>query len=54
MTRHATVIPVPHGMTPEQAFEEIQLMGGLVEYRWWRLRFRWPFRKWAVFITEQE
>jgi hypothetical protein len=22
--------------------------GELVEYRWWRLRFRWPWRRWAV------
>lgn len=42
------VIPVPGGMTPEDAHEEIMTMGRLVEYRWWRPRFRWPFRRWAV------
>jgi hypothetical protein len=26
------VIPVPQGMTPEEAWAEIDLMGGLVEY----------------------
>lgn len=42
------VTPVPHGMTADEAFAEIDTMGRLVEYRWWRLRFRWPFVKWAV------
>lgn len=42
------VIPVPHGYTPEDAFDEIETFGQLAEYRWWRWRF-WPgFRSWAV------
>jgi hypothetical protein len=46
--RQVHVIPVPRGMTPEEAFAEIETFGELVEYRWWRLRFRWPWRRWAV------
>jgi len=34
-------------MTPDEAWAEIDLMGELVDYRWWRLRFRWPFVRWA-------
>lgn len=45
------VIPVPHGMTPEEAFAEIETMGQLVEHRWWNWRYRWPFRRWAVVET---
>ena len=48
-----TVFPVPRGMTTEEAHEEIKTMGRLVEYRPWRLRFRWPFVRWAV-VTEVE
>ena len=43
-----TVYPVPRGMTDEEAFAEIDLMGELVEYRWWRPRFHWPFVQWCV------
>lgn len=42
------VFPVPAGMTPEEAWLELSVMGRFVEYRWWRPRFRWPFRTWAV------
>lgn len=48
------VIPVRAGMSTDDAFEEIQTFGRLVEYRWWRLRFRWPRRKWAVVVEEDE
>ena len=42
------VIPVPFGMTADEAWAEIEAMGGLVEYRWWNWRY-WPgFRRWAV------
>lgn len=37
-------------MGPEDAWVEIETMGRFVEYRWWRLRFRWPFVRWAVMI----
>lgn len=40
-------IPVPRGYTPEQAFDEMETFGCLVDYRWWRPRFRWPFVRWA-------
>ena len=43
-----SVYPVPRGMTDEQAWEELEAVGEFVEYRWWRLRFRWPFVRWAV------
>lgn len=46
MTIH--VIPVPRGMSVDEAFDEIQTMGRFVEYRWWRFRFHWPFRQWAA------
>jgi hypothetical protein len=48
------VIPVPRGMTPEEAHAEIRAFGELVEYRWWRLRFRWPLVKWAVVEEEDD
>ena len=48
MTTRIHVMPVPKGMTTEQAFEEIRVFGRFVDYRWWRLRFRWPFVTWAV------
>ena len=47
------VFPVPRGITDEEAFAECELMGGFVEYRWWRLRFRWPFVKWCVWEVEE-
>lgn len=47
------VIPVPAGMEPEDAWDEIEAFGELVEYRWWRPRFRWPFRKWAVVVVDE-
>lgn len=31
MTTHVHTIPVPHGMTPEQAWAEILVMGRLVD-----------------------
>jgi len=42
------VFPVPWGMTAEEAWAELLVMGRFLEYRWWRLRFRWPFVRWAV------
>ncbi len=48
------VYPVPRGMTADQAWDEIELLGELVEYRWWRLRFRWPFVRWAWRQTEED
>lgn len=42
------VIPVPYGYTPDQAYDEIRVFGRLLDYRWWRWRFQWPFRQWAV------
>lgn len=48
------VYPVPHGMTPEEAWEEIEVMGHLVEYSRWNWRY-WPgFRSWAVMPKESE
>ena len=47
MTRYE-VFPVPRGMTDDEAFAELSIMGEFREYRWWRLRFRWPLVKWAV------
>lgn len=46
----AHVIPVPEGMTPEDAWQEIQTMGELVGFRWWHRFTR--RRSWAVFIEE--
>jgi hypothetical protein len=48
------VFPIPRGMTADEAFAEIDVMGGLVEYRWWRLRFRWPFVRWGRRQVEEE
>lgn len=48
------VIPVPGGMTPEDAFAEIDTYGQLLEYRWWKPRFHWPLRKWAVVTVEDD
>lgn len=53
-TRAVHVFPVPRGMEPEDAWAEISTLGQLIEYRWWRLRFRWPFRKWAVVVIEPD
>lgn len=50
--REVHVIPVPHGYDPEDAWMEILIYGRLIDYRWWRWRFRWPFVKWAVFEDE--
>lgn len=49
----AHVFPVPKGMTDEQAFAELDVFGYFPEYRWWRLRFRWPFVKWTYWIIEE-
>lgn len=49
-----TVFPVPRGMTAEEAFAEMETMGRLVEYRWWRPRFHWPFVRWASVETQEE
>lgn len=51
-TRTVYVFPVPGGMEPDDAFEEIETFGQLVGFRWWKPRFRWPFRKWAVVSVE--
>ena len=47
------VYPVPGGMTAEDAFDELEIYGEFVEYRWWRPRFRWPWRRWAVMEVER-
>jgi hypothetical protein len=44
------VYPVPRGYTPEQAWEEINVFGQLVDYRWWKPRFWCP--RWAVMEVE--
>ena len=41
------VIPVEAGQTAEDAFDEQEVMGGVVEYRWW-WRFRRPRPRWAI------
>ena len=46
------VFPVPRGMTADEAFAEMDLMGELVEYRWWRPRFHWPLVKWAYQVVD--
>lgn len=48
------VFPVPKGMDVEEAFAEIEVFGELVEYRWWRLRFHWPFVRWAYREVEED
>lgn len=48
------VIPVPRGMSVEESYEEIATMGRFVEYRWWKLRYRWPFVRWAVIDVIEE
>lgn len=50
----AEVIPVPAGMTPEEAFEEMEALGRFLEYRWWKPRFHWPLLKWAVIEYEED
>ena len=40
------VIPVPRGMSPDDAWAEIQVFGRIVEHRWWH-RFTRRCR-WAV------
>lgn len=47
-------IPVPRGYTPEEAWVEISTMGRLVEYRWWKFWFRWPFVRWAIVVERRE
>lgn len=51
--KHVHVIPVPGGMTADEAWAEIATLGRLVEYRWWKPRFRWPWRKWAVVEVDE-
>lgn len=41
-------------MNPEEAWAEISTLGRLVEYRWWRPRFHWPFVKWATIEIDDE
>ncbi len=41
-------------MSDDEAWAEIEVFGYLPEYRWWRLRFRWPFVRWAVREVEEE
>jgi hypothetical protein len=45
------VIPVPRGYTPEQAWDEIDTLGALVEARWWKPRFWFP--RWAVVVVDE-
>jgi hypothetical protein len=42
------VFPIPRGMTADEAWAEIAVFGYFPEYRWWRLRFHWPFVRWAT------
>lgn len=44
------VIPVPKGMTAEEAWAEIVTMGRLVECRWWH---RFTRRSWAVIEVDE-
>jgi hypothetical protein len=48
------VFPVPRGYTPEQAWAEISVYGQLVDYRWWRPRYHWPFVRWAIHTDDPE
>jgi len=48
------VFPVPRGMTPEEAWAELSVFQSFPEYRWWRLRFRWPFLRWAWLRVDEE
>jgi hypothetical protein len=41
------VFPVWAGMTVEEAFDEQETMGRVVEYRWW-WRFTRPRPEWAI------
>lgn len=44
MATEIHVIPVWDGMTVEQSFDEIEVFGRVVEYRWWwrfTRRVRW-------------
>jgi hypothetical protein len=47
------VVPVPRGYTAEQVYLETKVFGRLVDYRWWRPRFHWPFLKWATIEVEE-
>jgi len=47
-----TVFPVPRGMAVDEAWAEQEVMGKLVEYRWWKPRYRWPFVRWHVMKEE--
>jgi len=47
-----TVFPVPRGMTVDEAWAEQEVMGKLVEYRWWKPRYHWPFVRWHVMKEE--
>lgn len=51
--RQVHVIPVPGGMEADEAWAEIETFGHLVEYRWWKPRFRWPWRRWAVVEVDE-
>lgn len=42
------VIPVWDGMTVEDAFDEIEVMGEIVSYRWW-----WRFTRRCRWATVQ-
>lgn len=46
------VIPVPYGMTPDEAFEEIRIFGHLMEGR--EVAEDGEGGCWAVFIEEDE
>ena len=46
------VYPVPRGYTPEQAWDELETFGKFPEYRWWKLRFRFP-NCWAVIEVDE-
>lgn len=49
MSAELHIIPVPPGYTAQQAWEEIETMGGLAGWRWWHRFTRRP--AWAVVAT---
>jgi len=49
-----TVFPVPRGMDVWEAWAELEVFGCFPEYRWWRLRYRWPFVRWHVVREDDE
>jgi hypothetical protein len=50
--KRITVFPVPRGMDLWEAWAELEVFDYFPEYRWWRLRYRWPFVRWHVVEEE--